>query len=56
MFVLRASPNRDSLLSPCQLVYGKRARTPLDLLHYGWIDEVVINLKLESGVNVWVRS
>lgn len=38
MFALRAAPNRDTQLSPYELVFGKHVKTPLDLLHHGWVD------------------
>ena len=37
LFALRSSPNRDTQFSPFQLVYGHRVRTPLDILHQGWV-------------------
>ena len=39
LFALRSAPNRDTLFSPYQLVYGHRVRTPLDILHQGWAEE-----------------
>ena len=39
LFALRAAPNRDSGFSPFELVYGRRVRTPLDVLHQGWVQE-----------------
>ena len=38
LFALRSSPNRDTLFSPYQLVYGHQVRTPLDILHQGWAE------------------
>ena len=38
LFALRSAPNKDSLFSPYQLVYGYRVRTPLDILHQGWAE------------------
>ena len=38
LFALRSAPNRDSLFSPFQLVYGRQVRTPLDILHQGWAE------------------
>ena len=38
LFALRSAPNRDSLFSPFQLVYGHQVRTPLDILHQGWAE------------------
>ena len=39
LFALRAAPNRDTDFSPFELVYGRRARTPLDVIHQGWCEE-----------------
>ena len=39
LFALRAAPNRDTGFSPFELVYGRRVRTPLDVLHQGWAQE-----------------
>ena len=36
LFALRAAPNRDSMFSPFELVYGIQVRTPLDIIHQGW--------------------
>ena len=38
MFALRSAPNRDTMFSPFQLVYGHQVRTPLDILHQGWAE------------------
>ena len=38
LFALRAAPNRDSLFSPFELVYGRQVRTPLNILHQGWAE------------------
>ena len=38
LFALRAAPNRDSLFSPFELIYGRQVRTPLDVLHQGWAE------------------
>ena len=38
LFAIRAAPNRDSLFSPFELVYGRQVRTPLDILHQGWAE------------------
>ena len=38
LFALRSAPNRDSLFSPYELVYGRQVRTPLDILHQGWVE------------------
>ena len=38
LFALRSAPNRDTLYSPFELVYGRQVRTPLDILHQGWVE------------------
>ena len=38
LFALRSAPNRDTLYSPFELVYGRQVRTPLDVLHQGWVE------------------
>ena len=39
MFALRAAPNRDTLFSPYELLYGRAMRSPLDLMFEGWVDK-----------------
>ena len=36
---LRVVPNRDTGLSPYQIVFGSQLRTPLDALYHGWRQE-----------------
>ena len=38
LFALRSAPNRDTLFSPFELIYGRQVRTPLDILHQGWVE------------------
>ena len=38
LFAIRAAPNRETGFSPFELVFGRRVRTPLDILHQGWAD------------------
>ena len=38
LFALRSAPNRDTHYSPFELVYGRQVRTPLDVLHQGWVE------------------
>ena len=38
LFAMRLAPNRDTGLSPFQLVYGRQVRSPLDVLYEGWVD------------------
>ena len=38
LFALRSAPNRDTLYSPFELVFGRQVRTPLDVLHQGWVE------------------
>ena len=44
LFALRSAPNKDTLFSPFQLVYGHRVRTPLDILHQGWAELSFVEL------------
>ena len=39
LFALRTAPNRDTQLSPFELVYGRTVRTPLDILYQGWSED-----------------
>ena len=48
LFALRSAPNRDTLFSPYQLVYGHRVRTPLDILHQGWAEVEFAELETEE--------
>ena len=48
LFALRSAPNRDTLFSPYQLVYGHRVRTPLDILHQGWAEVEFSELDTEE--------
>lgn len=50
LFALRQSPNRDTGLSPYELVYGANLRTPLDALYHGWAED-------KGGIKVcdWVE-
>ena len=38
LFALRHAPDRDTHLSSYELVFGRLARTPLDILYRGWRD------------------
>ena len=51
LFALRSAPNRDTLFSPYQLVYGHQVRTPLDILHQGWAE---VSFK-ELDVGEWAE-
>ena len=39
LFALRAAPNRETGFSPFELAFGRRVRTPLDILHQGWVNQ-----------------
>ena len=55
MFALRSAPNKDSLFSPYQLVYGHRVRTPLDILHQGWAELEFSEFKTEEWSS-WLQD
>jgi len=38
LFAIRLASNRDTGLSPFELVYGRRVVSPLELLHEGWMN------------------
>ena len=46
LFALRTLPHRDTGISPYELIYGRLARTPLDLIHLGWTDDRYFNLEV----------
>ena len=48
LFALRAAPNRDTGFSPFELVFGRRVRTPLDILHQGWAEVEFSELDTEE--------
>ncbi len=52
LFALRSIPNRDSGLSPFELVFGHAARTPLDVLHHGWLEQDFSELDVEEWVEL----
>ena len=39
LFALRQAPHRDTGLSPYELVFGRLAQTPLDVIYQGWRDK-----------------
>ena len=48
LFALRAAPNRDTQYSTFELVYGRRIRTPLDIVHQGWAELEFEQLNVEE--------
>ncbi len=44
--------NRDSGLSPFELIFGHAARTPLDVLHHGWLEQDFSELDVEEWVEL----
>ena len=48
LFALRSAPNRDTQFSPFELVYGRRVRTPLDIVHKGWAELEFEQLDVEE--------
>ena len=55
LFALRAAPNRDTGFSPFELVYGRRVRTPLDVLHQGWTQDEFEGLNCSEWAD-WLVS
>ena len=47
LFTFRQAPNRDSGMSPFELVFGYNVRTPLELMYQGWAGRQ--NSKLDVG-------
>ena len=43
-----AAPNWDTLMSPYELIYGRQARTPLDVLHHGWVEQENFSLDVSE--------
>lgn len=48
LFALRQALHRDTGLSPFELVFDWRVRTPLELLYHGWMDECDVSLDVCS--------
>ena len=55
LFALRAAPNRDTLYSPYELVYGRRVRTPLDIVHQGWVEIEFEKLNVDEWAD-WLKD
>ena len=55
LFALRAAPNRDTQYSPFELVFGRRVRTPLDIVHQGWVDTDFEKLDVEEWAE-WLKD
>ncbi len=51
LFVLRQMPSTDHGLSPFELIYGSRSRTPLGALYYGLVEHEGEHLKVSPWVN-----
>lgn len=52
LFALRQAPNRDTGMSPFELIFGRNVRTPLELLYQGWVG--IQETKLDVGT--WVEQ
>ena len=55
LFALRAAPNRDTLFSLYELVLGKQMRTPLDIVHQGWVELEFQDLDVEEWAE-WLKE
>ena len=55
LFALRAAHNRDTQYSPYELVYGRRVRTPLDIVHQGWVEKEFEELDVDEWVE-WLKD
>ena len=55
LFALRAAPNRDTLFSPYELVLGRQMRTPLDIVHQGWVESEFQELDVQEWAE-WLRD
>ena len=56
MFALHSTSNRDTLLSPFELLYGKSMRTPLELLHEGWLEREYWELDVGAYTEVLAET
>jgi len=52
LFALRQAPNRDTGLSPFELVFGRNVQAPLELVYQGWVHENKTGL----DVCTWVEQ
>ena len=52
LFALRQSPNRDTGISPYEMVYGFNVRTPLDALYHCRVEEKEVDLNASEWVDV----
>ena len=55
LFALRAAPNRETLFSPYELVFGRQVRTPLDIIHQGWVEVEFEELDTDEWAS-WLRD
>ena len=55
LFALRAAPNRETRFSPFELVFGRQIRTPLDILHQGWVEEEFEDFNTEEWAG-WLKD
>ena len=55
LFALRAAPNRETLFSPYELVFGRQVRTPLDIIHQGWVEVEFEELDTDEWAS-WLKD
>ena len=55
LFALRAAPNRETRFSPYELVFGRQVRTPLDIIHQGWVEMDFEELDTEEWAS-WLKD
>ena len=55
LFALRAAPNRETLFSPYELVFGRQVGTPLDIIHQGWVEVEFEDMDMDEWAG-WLKD